>query len=95
MDALSSGKVVQTASYQVMITHQAAEGDRVISGFGLYPSQTPYELQLFFYGGLIGYVSVMFSYLEKGVTILILSNTVASITKMVELVDALVPALVP
>jgi CubicO group peptidase (beta-lactamase class C family) len=76
MDALTSGKVVQPESYQKMIAPtQPPDASSLRLGYGLYAFQDEYGLHIGYLGVEGSFASCLASYPEKGLTIVLLSNT--------------------
>jgi CubicO group peptidase (beta-lactamase class C family) len=75
MSALTSGKVVSPQSYQQIITPaQLPNGTSTNYGYGLMISQED-NLVIFVYGSEASYVTYLFSFPQKGLTFVLLSNT--------------------
>jgi CubicO group peptidase (beta-lactamase class C family) len=89
MDALASGRVVTPDSYQLMITPPLfPDGSQSLFGYGLTSWQTPFGRQVGYMSAEASYVSYIIAYPEKGLTIVLLSNTAVIGMDVFELIDA-------
>jgi CubicO group peptidase (beta-lactamase class C family)/photosystem II stability/assembly factor-like uncharacterized protein len=96
MDALTSGKVISPESYRKMITPtQFPDGSLGSFGFGMYVLPDPKGLQIGFLGAEVSNASYLISYPDKGLTIVMLSNTVKPDNNLFEMVQSKIPFLVP
>lgn len=94
IDALTSGRVVSPASYRMMITPaQTLDGTSYQLGFGLYLMQDQFGMQVDSIGVEISPFSFIISYPEKGLVIILLSNTYKSDSSYFEKIFSLIPAL--
>ena len=94
MDALKSGKVVQPESYQRMINPiQVPNSSNYTSGYGLFIMQDQYGLQVVTTSGEVGSVSFQISYPEKGLTVVLLTNTMESIGPAFDMISSMTPYL--
>ena len=89
MDALASGRVVTPDSFQQMITPPLLpDGSPNLFGYGLISWQDPNGQQISYLSAEASYVSYIISYPQKGLTIVLLSNTARIDKDMFELMDA-------
>jgi CubicO group peptidase (beta-lactamase class C family) len=76
MAALASGQVVRPETYQQMITPaRLADGSTGNYGYGLFVFSSNAETQLISIGVESSYTGVMITVPDKGLTIVLLSNT--------------------
>lgn len=95
MDALTSGKVVSPDSFRQMLAPSGFQGgsSQLSMGYGLYTLSTDYGQQIGYSGFEASYVSNLISYPEKGLTIVLLSNTGNSGSDLLPTLQAYIPYL--
>ena len=95
-EALANGKVVSPESYQKMITPvQFSDSAFGPLGYGLYVKQDAYGQQIGFLGAEASFHSYLFWYPEKGLTVVLLSNTGNVDNKLMAKLQAEIPVLMP
>lgn len=97
MDALTTGKIISPYSYQQMITPAPLlDGSPGLLGYGLYAMHDPsYGLQVGFFGSEASFVSDLIAYPEKGLTIVLLSNTAVPDNDLLQKIWKKIPILIP
>ncbi|MGD0879003.1 MAG: serine hydrolase domain-containing protein [Anaerolineales bacterium] len=96
MDALSSGKVVSPDSYREMITPALLpDGSDSNTGYGFWVWSTPYGQQLAYVDAEASYVSYLIAYPEKGLTVVLLSNTGKPDNDLFKIAESNIPKMMP
>jgi len=96
MDALASGKVVTDDSFQQMINPPLLpDGSPNLFGYGLTSWQDPIGQQVGYMSGEASYVSYIISYPQRGLTIVLLSNTATIDKNVFELIGANIAIFMP
>jgi CubicO group peptidase (beta-lactamase class C family) len=96
MDALASGRVVTPDSFQQMITPPLLpDGSPNLFGYGLASWQDPMGRMVFYVSAEASYVSYIISYPQKGLTMVLLSNTINIDKDVFDLIGSNIAIFIP